>query len=73
MSTSDRLHQAGIATASVAPGAGVWLWHALGNVVPTLVGVATLVFTVIQIARGAIALQPELAERRRKRNAPAST
>lgn len=60
----ERMHQVGAAAASAAPGLGVWLWHALGNVVPVLVGVATLAFTFIQIARGYIALQEDLEKRR---------
>jgi hypothetical protein len=64
-----RAAEALVAIAQITPPAGVTLWAMLGKTVPVIVGLLTIVYTVILIARGVIALQADIEERRRKRKA----
>lgn len=65
-----RAAEALIAFAQITPPASVTVWALLGKTVPVIVGLLTIVYTVILIFRGVIALQADLEERRRKRADP---
>jgi hypothetical protein len=70
MAGHHRAAEALTALAQISPPAGVTLWALLGNTVPVIVGLLTIVYTAILIVRGVIALQADIEDRRRKRLAP---